>query len=40
VIVPAAIGLAFVRNRVLHTLAFVALIGLYVSQLAGRGLGQ
>ena len=39
-IVPAAIGLAFVRSRLLHTLAFVGLIGLYLIQLAGHDLGQ
>jgi len=39
-ILPAAIALAFVRSRLLHTAAFCGLIAIYLLQFAGRGLGQ
>jgi hypothetical protein len=36
----AAVGLAFVRVRLLHAACLVALIGIYVVQFAGHPLGQ
>jgi low temperature requirement protein LtrA len=39
-ILPAAIALAFVRNRLVHTAAFCGLIAIYLLQFAGHGLGQ
>jgi hypothetical protein len=39
-IAPAAIALAFIRNRLLHGLCLVALTVTYLAQFADRGLGQ
>ena len=39
-IVPAAVVLAFVRYRLLHSLCLVVLIGFYGTQLFGHRLGQ
>jgi hypothetical protein len=38
-LVPAAVALAFVKNRWVHTAALAGLIALYVQQFSGRGLG-
>ncbi|WP_372781002.1 hypothetical protein [Phenylobacterium sp.] len=38
-IIPAAIALAFVRNRWVHAIALLGLIGLYIAQFFGRSLG-
>lgn len=39
-IVPAAVALAFVRIRAVHTAAFIILIAIYVGQLFGHGLSH
>lgn len=39
-ILPAAIALAFIRNRLLHAVCLLALICFYLAQFAARGLGQ
>jgi hypothetical protein len=39
-LLPAAVALAFVRNRLLHTVCLLGLIAIYLVQFAGRGLGQ
>jgi len=39
-IVPGAIALGFIRVRWLHAVALLALIGVYLAQLFGHGLGQ
>lgn len=39
-ILPAAIALAFVRNRVLHGACLLALVAIYLTQFAGHGLGR
>jgi hypothetical protein len=37
---PAAIALAFIRNRLLHGFCFAGLVVIYLAQFAGHGLGQ
>jgi len=39
-ILPGAIALAFIRNRLVHGACFIALIATYLIQFAGHGLGQ
>ncbi|MFI4933755.1 MAG: hypothetical protein ACHP7N_03985 [Caulobacterales bacterium] len=39
-IIPLAVSLAIVRNRAWHTLALLGLVGVYVAQFFGQGLGQ
>ncbi len=39
-LIPAAVALAFFRNRLLHGLCLTALIGVYLGQFFGHGLGQ